>query len=86
MNLTSDQLAFLARFAKSPDGRTIVDILSGHLESTDRKLRAAVGEETFRQQGRAQQLAELIDMVVKAEVTLNRTKPVPSQAPRFSGL
>lgn len=84
MKLTTDQLSFLARFARSPDGKVFVDILSGYLGSTDRALRSATGEEVFRQQGRAKQLEELANTIESAEATLTRIKPAVSQPPRLN--
>ena len=61
MQLTTDQLQFLARLSKSPDGRfLVINYLEPKLAEADGKLRTARGEDIFRAQGAATALAELI--------------------------
>lgn len=72
MRLTSTQLQFLARVATTPDGKVLVDLLQARLRDRDAKLRASTGEEVFREQGRALELAELIDDFTQAQQRLER--------------
>jgi len=71
--LDQQDLDFLRRFARSPDGRLLVELLQRKLTDADRRLRTAIGEDVLRSQGRAQLLAELIDDVTKAQERFDRT-------------
>jgi len=82
MRLSSTQLQFLARIAMTPDGKVLVDLLQARLRDHDAKLRAATGEEVFRQQGRALEIAELIDDFVQSQQRLERAVPPPTSAVR----
>lgn len=75
MGLSTTDLEYLRRFARSPDGRQWLDILQRNLAETDVKLRTTIGDDLLRTQGRAQLLAELIDQVTKAEAVLARAAP-----------
>jgi broad specificity phosphatase PhoE len=75
MGLSTTDLEYLRRFARSPDGRQWLDILQRNLAETDVKLRTTIGDDLLRTQGRAQLLAELIDQVTKAEAVLARATP-----------
>ncbi len=83
MKLTGDQLKFLARFSKSPDGRALVSILQAKLGETEVKLRTLEGAELHRQQGRAQQLDELLTDIDEAQARLirNASTTPPSYRP-----
>ena len=73
MQLTTEQLQFLARLSKSPDGKFLVaSYLEPKLAEADGKLRTARGEDIFRAQGAATALAELIADVAEAEQRLTR--------------
>ena len=73
MHLTTDQLSFLARLSKSPDGRFLVsNYLEPKLAEADGMLRTARGEDIFRAQGAATALAELIADIAAAEKRLNQ--------------
>jgi len=74
MRLSSEDLEFLARFAKAPEGRAFLALLAAKLAERDTALRLAVGEEVFRTQGRALELVELIDEVNTAHQKLNRVQ------------
>lgn len=73
MKLSGDQLAFLARFSQSPDGRALLLILEAKLAEVDVKLRILEGAEVHRQQGRAQQLDELMSDITEARQRLARS-------------
>lgn len=73
MKLDSADLEFLRRFARSPEGKLWVGILQRNQSGTDVRLRTSTGEELFRQQGRAQLLAELLDQVTEAEKKIERS-------------
>lgn len=75
MGLSTNDLEFLRRFARMPEGKALVDLLQRNLAETDVKLRTTIGDELLRTQGRAQLMAELIDQVTKAEATLARANP-----------
>jgi hypothetical protein len=72
MTLTGDQLAFMARFSKSPEGKFLVSLYEAELRELDVKLRKATGEAIYQAQGRAQQLEEMIERITGAE---NKAKP-----------
>lgn len=79
-----EDLEFLRRFARMPEGRVLVELLQRKLTDADQRLRSAIGEDVLRSQGRAQLLAELIDDVTMAEkklarVTGGRLVAVPDQ-------
>ncbi len=82
MRLNSAQLQFLARLAMTPDGKVLVDLLQARLRDRDAKLRAATGEEVFRQQGRALEIAELIDDFTQSQQRLERAVSPPTSAVR----
>jgi hypothetical protein len=82
MRLNSTQLQFLARIAMTPDGKVLVDLLQARLRDRDAKLRAATGEEVFRQQGRALEIAELIDDFTQSQQRLERAVSPPTSAVR----
>lgn len=75
MHLNGEYLDFLARFAKSPEGRVLLGLLQAKLRERETKLRAAAGEEVYRVQGRALELDELIADITSAQLKLNRTSP-----------
>lgn len=73
MHLTSDQLLFLARLSKSPEGRTLVtSYLEPKMAEANGLLRTARGEDIFRAQGAATALAELIADIADAEQRLTQ--------------
>lgn len=61
MTLTGDQVAFLDRLSKSPDGRLLLSMYQADLAELDVKLRRLSGEALSQAQGRAQQLEEMIE-------------------------
>lgn len=79
--LSTNDLEFLRRFARMPEGKALVELFQRNLAETDVKLRTTIGDELLRMQGRAQLLAELIDQVTKAEATLTRATPRRPIAP-----
>lgn len=78
MHLSESQLLFLARFAKSPDGREFLELYRAKLAEVEGKLRTQAGEELYRQQGRAIQLDELIADITDANKRLTRSSPLAS--------
>lgn len=70
--LSTQDLEFLRRFARLPEGREWLLLLQRNLADTDKRLRSVTGDELLRTQGRAQLLAELVDQVTKAEEVLKR--------------
>lgn len=82
MHLSSDDLAFLDRFSKTPDGQYLLKLLRAKLAEREQKLRTATGEEVYRNQGRALELDEMIAEVTTAQQKLTRNvRPVTSRAP-----
>lgn len=79
MKLSGEQLQFLDRFSKSPDGQFLLMILRAKLAERDEALRRASGEDVYRTQGRAVELDELIADITDAREKLNRIRP---SAPR----
>lgn len=78
VRLTSEQLSFLARFAKTPDGNAYLAILKARLRETESALRKQDGSELHRVQGDARTLDELINDLEDAHERLIRnaaTKP-----------
>ncbi|MBS0330801.1 MAG: hypothetical protein JSR30_13170 [Proteobacteria bacterium] len=81
MRLSTDDLAFLARLSKSPDGRRLLQLLQAKQTECNDKLRSTTGEEVLRWQGRALAVDELIADIAQAEQKLTRNgAPVTSQA------
>lgn len=72
--LGTEELQFLARLSKSPDGHALLNLLRAELADLDKKLRKATGDDTVRLQGRAQQVDELIVAIESASTTLNRSR------------
>lgn len=70
-----EDLEFLRRLARMPEGRVLVELLQRKLADADQRLRTAIGDDVLRSQGRAQLLAELIDDVTEAEQRLARVAP-----------
>ena len=87
MYLSESQLLFLARFSKSPEGKEFLEIIRAKLSGVDGKLRAAEGAEMHRQQGRAQQLDELIADITEAHARLNANQSArgPRRIVNFDG-
>lgn len=75
VQLSRDQLTFLAALARAPEGKLLMQLLEAKLSEQDAKLRTAVGEEVYRAQGRAQATAELIGDIRDAHTRLTRTDP-----------
>lgn len=83
MHLNSDDLAFLARLNKSPEGRQLLRLLQAKQAECNEKLRAVTGEEVLRWQGRALAVDEMIADIATAEQKLTRAKPSVTSQTRF---
>lgn len=59
MRLTAQQLDFLARLGKSPDGQLLQTMLKAEIDDTNEQLRSGTGEVLYRAQGKATYLVEL---------------------------
>lgn len=59
MHLNAQQLDFLARLGKSPDGQLLQTLLKAEIDDTNELLRSSTGEVLYRAQGRATYLVEL---------------------------
>lgn len=60
MHLDNHQLALLERFAKTPEGQMVVQVMTERLTATDKDLRSLTGEALFRAQGKAQELDQML--------------------------
>lgn len=74
MKLSGEQLQFLGRFSKSPDGQFLLTILRAKLAERDEALRKTSGEDVYRTQGRALELDELVADITDANEKLNRLR------------
>lgn len=83
MRLDTDDLAFLARLSKSPDGRRLLQLLQAKQAECNDKLRTTTGEEVLRWQGRALAVDEMIADIAQAEQKLTRVKPSVTSQTRF---
>jgi hypothetical protein len=79
MQLSSSQLTFLARFAKTPDGRAMFELLKAKLAEREASLRKQTGEEIYRCQGRALELDELLADITEAGTRLTRSQQRPTR-------
>lgn len=59
--LNSDQVAFLDRFSRTPDARSLAEILGAELKSVEQDLRTLSGDLLVRAQGQAQRLDWLLE-------------------------
>ncbi len=91
MRLDNEQLGFLARLAKAPEGQFLLTILRAKLRDREARLRSTAGEEVHRYQGRALELDELIADIEEAQARQTRAAvPLTSGArrsplPSFTG-
>lgn len=60
MQLDATQADFMVRLGKSPDGSQLKSLLKAQIDGVNVKLRALVGDNLLREQGRAQLLDELL--------------------------
>jgi hypothetical protein len=71
--LSSDELQFLARFAKLPEGYRLIQYLTAKLKDADESLRKAPVDDVMRAQGRAMAFHELLKDLQEAPERLERT-------------
>lgn len=76
--LTGDQLAFLERFSRTPDARSLAEILGAELRSVEKDLRSQTGDLLMRAQGEAVRLDWLLDKLS----TRQPSQPAPRTVPR----
>lgn len=60
MHLDDQQLALLERFAKTPEGQMLVQVLTARLAATDKELRVLAGEKLLQTQGKAQEMEQML--------------------------
>jgi flagellar hook-basal body complex protein FliE len=72
MPLTNSELQTLRSFFWLPEGKLFVAMLKDKLAESDAKLRRLTGEALNQQQGKSQQLEELIRELSEAEQSLKR--------------
>lgn len=77
MTLTSEQLHFLARFWKSPEGKFLVSMYEAELAEVDVKLRKATGDDIYRLQGRASQLEVMIERIKNSDSNATSKRSAP---------
>lgn len=75
MQLKHEQLQFLERLNKSPDGQYLLQILRAKQSERNAALRTTKGEDVYRAQGRALELDELVADITEASQRLTRTQP-----------
>lgn len=75
MTLSTSDLSFLARFARTPDGQALLRILEARLASVNETLLGTDGNDVYRFQGKATQLRELCKDITEAEQRLARAAP-----------
>lgn len=80
--LNNEDLKVLQSFSTRPEGRLFIQVLEKKLADTDARMRDAVGEDVYRQQGRAKELAELIAQITGAADALNRQAQPPLRMAR----
>lgn len=78
MRLSNEQLEFLARLNKAPEGRLLLALLQAKLRECETNLRTKTGEEVYRAQGRALELDELIADITESQARLTRTARPPT--------
>lgn len=76
--LTSDQMAFLDRFSRTPDARSLTEILGAELRSVEKDLRSHTGDLLTRAQGDAIRLDWLIE---KLSAVRQPAQPAPARRP-----
>lgn len=87
MRLSESNLLFLARFAKLPEGKDLLELMRAKLAETDQKLRTTDGPEMHRQQGRAQELDDWIAAISDSQrkLTVNQSAPRPRRFTNTDG-
>ncbi len=70
--LSREELDFLARFARLPEGMRYLKYLETKMENADSALRSALRDDVFTAQGRARALHELWLDIKEAEKRLDR--------------
>lgn len=76
--LTGDQMAFLDRFSRTPDARSLIEILGAELRSVEKDLRSHTGDLLIRAQGEAVRLDWLIE---KLSTGRQPAQPAPIRRP-----
>jgi thioredoxin-like negative regulator of GroEL len=59
MRLTAQQLEFLARLGKSPEGQQLQAMMQAEIDDVNLQLRTLTGEHLYRAQGKATYLDDL---------------------------
>jgi len=59
MRLTAQQLEFLARLGKSPEGSLLQTMIRAEIDDVNMQLRTLTGEHLYRAQGKAAHLDDL---------------------------
>jgi hypothetical protein len=77
MKLNTQQLQFLARLSKSPDGAMLVQLLRDMVHDHDKAARTARGEDVHRSLGAADGLDKLIADIMGAGQSLARVEQAP---------
>jgi len=77
LQLREEQVEFLARLNKSPEGQALLAILNMLQGELDAALRKARGEDIYRAQGAAEQVDVIISMLTTAQLKLERRATAP---------
>lgn len=77
MPLNTQQLELLHRLGRSPDGRELVTLIETvWIVEANEKLRGAMGETLYREQGRAKMLDDLVAyLTLKPPADVRQVKP-----------
>lgn len=60
MHLTGEQVSFLSRLGKTPDGQHLLMLIQAEIAECNGRLRTLSGDDLLREQGRARCFDELV--------------------------
>jgi len=84
MRLTAQQLEFLARLGKSPEGQLLQAMIKAEIDDTNEQLRTLAGEHLYRAQGKAVHLdgfaKHLAAPLFQPQTRLRQAAPTASDA------
>ncbi len=86
MRLTAQQLEFLARLGKSPEGALLQAMMKAEIDDVNVQLRSATGETLYRAQGRAAFLDDFAKHLAAPifQPQLRSAKPLPTALGSFA--
>lgn len=75
-----DDLMAMRAISRLPEGRRFIDLLNRRLQHHDTNLRKLTGDAIGWTQGRAQELAELVEAIETADLKLQPATPTQRSA------